>query len=68
MAYKTRMVVKNLIPYLIALMIFIIVLSLVITAKISKALQQTSLMLREIAQGDGDLTVSLPVLIVLCRK
>jgi hypothetical protein len=62
------MVVKNLIPYLIALMIFIIVLSLVITAKISKALQQTSLMLREIAQGDGDLTVSLPVLIVLCRK
>jgi len=62
------MVVKNLTPYLIALMIFIIVLSLVITAKISKALQQTSLMLGEIAQGDGDLTVSLPVLIVLCRK
>ena len=57
----TGMVVKNLIPYLIALMIFIIIVSLVMTAKISRALTQTSDMLKEIAQGDGDLTVSLPV-------
>jgi methyl-accepting chemotaxis protein, putative len=57
----TGMVVKNLIPYLIALMIFIIIVSLVMTAKISRTLTQTSDMLKEIAQGDGDLTVSLPV-------
>jgi methyl-accepting chemotaxis protein, putative len=57
----TGMVVKNLIPYLIALMIFIIIVSLVMTAKISQTLTQTSDMLKEIAQGDGDLTVSLPV-------
>lgn len=57
----TGMVVKNLIPYLIALMIFIIIVSLVMTAKISRTLTQTSDMLQEIAQGDGDLTVSLPV-------
>lgn len=57
----TGMVVKNLIPYLIALMLFILIVSLVITAKISRALKQTSDMLQEIAQGDGDLTVSLPV-------
>ena len=57
----TGMVVKNLIPYLIALMLFILAMSLFITTKISRTLKQTSGMLREIAQGDGDLTVSLPV-------
>lgn len=57
----TGMVIKNLMPYLIALMLFILIVSLVITAKISRALKQTSDMLQEIAQGDGDLTVSLPV-------
>jgi len=57
----TGMVVKNLVPYLIVLMLFIIVISLAVTAKISRALKQTSGMLREIAQGEGDLTVSLPV-------
>ena len=57
----TGMVIKNLMPYLIALMLFIIVITLLIPAKISQTLKQTSGMLREIAQGDGDLTVSLPV-------
>lgn len=57
----TGMVIKNLMPYLIALMLFIIVVSLLIPAKISRTLKQTSGMLQEIAQGDGDLTVSLPV-------
>lgn len=57
----TVTIVKNLIPYLIALMLLIAIVSLLITGKISKALKQTSYMLQEIAQGDGDLTVALPV-------
>lgn len=52
---------KNLLPFIIAFMIAVLLISLAATGKISKTLQQTACALRDIAQGEGDLTVALPV-------
>ena len=57
----TVTIMKNLLPYTIGFTIIVLLISLLITKKIASSLQRTKNALQDIAQGDGDLTVRLPL-------
>ena len=57
----TVTIMKNLLPYTIGFTIIVLLISLLITKKIASSLQSTKNALKDIAQGDGDLTVRLPL-------
>lgn len=57
----TVTIMKNLLSYTIGFTIIVLLISLLITKKIARSLQRTKNALQDIAQGDGDLTVRLPL-------
>ncbi|MGP1459883.1 MAG: methyl-accepting chemotaxis protein [Treponema sp.] len=64
MRYFNRLtitIMKVIVPFIIGIFIVIVLISVTVTGKITKPLQKAALALKDISQGEGDLTVSLPV-------
>ena len=60
-AQATQALISTVIQYIVILLTVVILLYLLVRRQVSKPLQFTSSALKNIAQGDGDLTVRLPV-------
>ena len=64
MRYFNRLtitIMKVIVPFIIGIFIVIFLVGITVTGKMTKPLQKAALALKDIAQGEGDLTVSLPV-------